>query len=49
MTQPEVSRIVRKLRPNPAARERSRGEVLREYAAKIFDHDAIMPELTSWP
>ncbi|MET4050645.1 MULTISPECIES: hypothetical protein [unclassified Rhodococcus (in: high G+C Gram-positive bacteria)] len=49
VTQPEVSRIVKKLRLNPAARERSPREVLLEHAAKLLDHDAMVAELTSWP
>ena len=49
VTQPEVSRIVKKLRLNPAARERSPREVLLEHAAKLLDHDAMIAELLAWP
>lgn len=49
VTQPEVSRTLKKLRLNPAARQRSPREVLLEYAAQRLDHDAMMAELTAWP
>ncbi|OZE01691.1 hypothetical protein CH249_19265 [Rhodococcus sp. 05-2255-3B1] len=49
VTQPEVSRTVKKLRLNPAARERSPREVLLEHAAKILAHDAMLAELAAWP
>lgn len=49
VTQPEVSRIVKKLRLNPAARQRSPREVLLEHAAKVLDHDAMIVELAAWP
>lgn len=49
VTQPEVSRIVKKLRLNPAARERSPREVLLEHAATLIDHDTMIAELTAWP
>nr|EJI93826.1 hypothetical protein JVH1_8863 [Rhodococcus sp. JVH1] len=48
VTQPEVSRIVKKLRLNPAARDRSPREVLLEHAAKRIDHDRMMAELMAW-
>ena len=48
VTQPEVSRIVKKLRLNPAARDRSPREVLLEHAAKLIDHERMMTELLAW-
>ncbi|RRQ25285.1 hypothetical protein DK926_24205 [Rhodococcus sp. Eu-32] len=48
VAQPEVSRIVKKLRLQPWARRRSPREVLLEHAAQLIDHDAMMTELTAW-
>jgi hypothetical protein len=48
VTQPEVSRIVKRLRLNPAARDRSPREVLLEHAARRIDHDRMMAELLAW-
>lgn len=48
VAQPEVSRIVKKLRLNPAARTRSPREVLLEHAAGVVDHETMMNELIGW-
>ncbi|MDV6278183.1 hypothetical protein R3Q06_32480 [Rhodococcus erythropolis] len=46
--QPEVSRIVKKLRLNPYARERSPREVMLEHAAGRISHEQMMHELLNW-
>lgn len=48
VAQPEVSRIVKKLRLNPDAHQRSPREVLLEHAAQLIDHDTMMSELVGW-
>lgn len=48
VAQPEVSRILKKLRLNPAARERSPREVMLEHAAGRISHEQMMNELGSW-
>lgn len=48
VAQPEVSRILKKLRLNPAARDRSPREVMLEHAAGRISHEQMMNELRSW-
>ncbi|PBC35925.1 hypothetical protein CJ178_31315 [Rhodococcus sp. ACPA4] len=48
VAQPEVSRILKKLRLNPAARDRSPREVMLEHAAGRISHEQMMKELGSW-
>ncbi|TSD40286.1 hypothetical protein FFI94_031480 [Rhodococcus sp. KBS0724] len=48
VAQPEVSRILKKLRLNPAARDRSPREVMLEHAAGRISHEQMMNELRDW-
>jgi hypothetical protein len=48
VAQPEVSRIVKKLRLNPAARERSPREVMLEHAGGRISHEQMLDELAGW-
>lgn len=46
--QPEVSRILKKLRLNPTVRDRSPREVMLEHAAGRISHKQMMRELLNW-
>ena len=48
VAQPEVSRIVKKLRLNPAARDRSPREVMLEHAGGRISHEQMISELAGW-
>jgi predicted XRE-type DNA-binding protein len=48
VAQPEVSRIVKKLRLNPAARDRSPREVMLEHAGGRISREQMISELAGW-
>lgn len=48
VAQPEVSRIVKKLRLNPAARDRSPREVMLEHAGGRISREQMISELVGW-
>ena len=48
VAQPEVSRIVKKLRLNPSARERSPREVMLEHAGGRISREQMISKLAGW-
>lgn len=48
VAQSEVSRIVKKLRLNPAARDRSPREVVLEHAGGRISREQMISELAGW-
>lgn len=49
VSQPEISRLLKKAAARPELLERGPRDVLLEHAANLIDHEQMMRELLDWP